>query len=143
MKIFTSLTLARALVILGFVVTLGSVLATIDHLGKDDYLFRGAEALGGGMHAWHHLFREAAHDVGAMVGILVLLFASPRYRNEWMWWGMLVAAVGLYVGYWLGIPFNPGYAAPRGAEPLHAAQAILALAGLLVAKRHFKSPAGA
>jgi hypothetical protein len=139
MKILTSLSTARVLVILGLLVTLVSVAATIGHLGKEEFMFRGTGAMGA-THAWHHLFREATHDIGAMIGLLFLMFAGPRYRNTWMWWGMMFAAIGLYAGYWLGLPINPGYGAPM-ADAAHIPQAVLVIAGLLVARRHYQSPA--
>jgi len=139
MKFLTSLTTARVLVILGLFLTLGSVTATFGHLGKSEFLFRGPVDAGV-THAWHHMFREAIHDIAAIIGLLFMMFASPRYRNASMWGGMMIAAIGLYAGYWLGIPINPGFAAPPGVEPSHIAQAVFVIAGLLVARRHYQLP---
>ena len=41
-------------------------------------------------HSWHHYFREAFGDFGAMAAILIILFATPRFRNPITWWVMLV-----------------------------------------------------
>lgn len=134
-KIF-SLPTARILVIVGFILGFESLWATIGHIGNEQ--FRLVAAAPFDTHSWHHFFREVGGDIGAMVAILLLLFAAPKYRNPVAWWTMLVLAIGYYAPFWAGTPFMRELAAPNfDAEINHLSQAIPTVIGILVARRFY------
>ena len=116
-------------------------------------LFRSAATFGhigvesmGPPHTWYHFVREVGLDLGVITGMLIILFAAPRYRTPVTWWVALVLMIGYYLPYWAGIPFNPALAPPGGlgggADWNHYIQAAFPLAGLFLGRRHFFGAAG-
>jgi hypothetical protein len=125
----TSLWTARGLVILGFLAGYVPVGSTFGHIGDERY---------SPTHSWHHFFREGFGDLGAMVAILVILFAAPRFRNPLAWWVMLILMLGFYAPFWVGVPFLAELAAPSmSAEIAHLTMAVPSLLGCFLARRHF------
>ena len=129
----TSMTTVRVLALIGFAYGFqSSLMATFNHIGN--------ERMGGG-HTWYHFLREVGLDVGALVGMLIILFAAPRYRTPVTWWVALVLMLGYYLPYWIGIPFMAELSPPGGlgssADWNHYIQAAFPLAGLFLARRHF------
>jgi hypothetical protein len=138
MSFLTDLRVARVLVIIGFLAGWNSLGATVAHIGNEAFLLT-PEAPITPTHAWHHYFRELGAQFGAMAAILLMLFAPPQFRTPVTWWAMLLLMLGFYGPFWAGVPFNRAYGAPNmGAELNHLSMAVPALAGCLLAKRHFK-----
>ena len=138
MKLLWNLWTARVLVIVGFLAGYGSVGATFRHIGNERFLLT-PEAPLAVTHSWHHFFREGFGDLGAMAGVLLILFIAPRYRIQPMWWLMLILMIGFYAPFWVGVPFMAELAAPSmGAEITHLTMAVPALAGCFLAKRHYR-----
>ncbi len=128
---------ARVLIIAGFLLGWNSLSATVGHLSNDLFLFVEGSPVGQD-HSWQHFLRELGGDFGAMIAILVLIFAAPVYRTRVTWWVMLILMIGFYAPFWIGIPFDPAYAAPNmSAEINHLMMAIPALIGCFLARRHF------
>ena len=137
MNWITNIWTARVLVIAGFLLGWGSIGATIGHVGNDLFLLVASSPVGQ-THSWHHYFRELGGDFGAMLAILIILFAQPRQRSSMAWWVMLVLMVGFYAPFWVGIPFNPELGAPNTAADInHLMMAIPTLLGCFLAKKHF------
>jgi hypothetical protein len=137
MKLLWNLWTARGLVIIGFLAGYVPVGATFRHIGNDQFLLT-PEAYLDVTHSWHHFLREGFGDLGAMVAILAILFAAPRYRNPAMWWVMLILMIGFYAPFWVGVPFMAELAAPNmAAEIAHLSMAVPSLLGCFLAKRHF------
>ena len=115
--------------------------ATVRHLGNDLFLLVEISP-NGQAHSWHHFLRELGGDFGAMAAILIILFAAPRFRSSLNWWIMLVLMIGFYAPFWVGVPFMAELGAPSlSAEINHLLMAGPALAGCLLAKRHFRTAA--
>ena len=132
---FTNFWTARALVILGFLLGWGSLSATARHIASDQHLL----VAGIQTHSWHHFFRELGGDFGAMIAILVILFAGQSVRTPTTWWVVLILMIGFYGPFWIGTPFLAELAAPSwNAEVTHLRMAIPALLGCFLAKRHFR-----
>ena len=137
-RVLTSFWTARVLVILGFLLGWNSLSATAGHIGNPQTLLVG----GLETHSWHHFFRELGGDFGAMIAILVILFAAQNVRTPVSWWAVLILMIGFYAPFWIGTPFMPELGAPNsGAELNHLMMAIPALLGCLLAKRHFRGDA--
>ena len=136
MKSFlTNFWTARVLIIVGFLLGWGSLSATARHIGSERHLL----VAGIQSHSWHHFFRELGGDFGAMLAIMVILFAVQRVRTPMSWWVMLILMIGFYAPFWVGTPFLPELGAPsRGAEVNHLMMAIPALLGCFLSKRHFR-----
>jgi hypothetical protein len=118
------LNIGRTLILVGFLVGWESFYQTFNHIG--DPLFTLPEAFGGGTkHAWYHALRELMGDVATVTAT---------------WWLCLIAMLGYYSPFWIGMPFNSALAAPTwGAEIRHIIQAALPLAGLFVSRNSFFS----
>jgi hypothetical protein len=139
-NILTNIWAGRVLVIAGFLLGYNSLNATVTHVGNDAFLLVG----GTQTHSWHHFVRELGGDFGAMVAILVILFAAQRFRTSAAWWVMLILMVGFYAPFWVGTPFMPELGAPNmAAEINHLMMAIPALLGCFLSKRHFSDSASA
>ena len=133
----SKLTIARILIIIGFVIGLESLYATFTHIGDQSYLLL-PEFENGQTHAWYHALREALGDVGAIVAVLFVFFTNSRYRNETSWWLCLIIMVGYYSPFWAGMPFNSELAAPTlESEIRHITQAVLPLSGLFIVRKEF------
>jgi hypothetical protein len=131
----TSLWSARILIILGFLAGYVPVGSTFGHIGDATY---------SPTHSWHHFFREGFGDLGAMVAILVIVFAAPQYRTPVAWWVMLILMIGFYAPFWVGTPFMAELAAPSmAAEIAHLRMAVPSVLGCFLAYRHFRAPAHA
>lgn len=132
------LSVARTLLVLGFLVGLFSLLPTFGHIGDPAYL--ATAGFGGGQHhTWYHALREGMGDVAKLVAILFIFFGAARYRNRGSWWVCLILMSGYYLPFWAGMPFVPELRAPSlGAELNHIGQAVLALAALFWARPVFK-----
>ena len=142
LKYLTNLWLVRALVILGFILGMRSVGYTIGHIG-DELMLLTPDSRLAQTHSWHHYFREVFGDFGAMAAILIILFATPRFRNPITWWVMLVLMLGFYAPFWVGTPFMAELAAPSmGAEILHLQMAVPPLLACFLARRHFFGTTG-
>ena len=127
----------RLLIIAGFVAGYRSIGATIGHLGNDAFLLV-ASSPGGPTHSWHHFLRELGGDFGAMIAILLIMFAVPKNRTPLLWWVMLVLMIGFYAPFWVGLPFDPAYGAPNlNAEINHLLMAVPALIGCFLLRPHF------
>lgn len=94
------------------------------------------------VHAHHHLLAHIASGVGLAVVSLLLVFRPLRRRERWAWWGLAVAGVAIYGGYWLGNALvglgEPGL----GPNASQAAQTALYLAGLALAWRELGDRGG-
>ena len=124
--------------ILGFLLGWNSLSATAGHIGNPQTLLVG----GLETHSWHHFFRELGGDFGAMIAILVILFAAQSVRTPVSWWVVLILMIGFYAPFWVGTPFMQELGAPSmGAEVNHLMMAIPALLGCFLAKRHFRGDA--
>ena len=125
--------LARSLVIAGFTIGLTSLSPTLSHIGDPDFLQVGGEILD---HSYYHFFREAGGDIAAMAAILFFLFARKDNRNTTGWAMSLIVALGYYLPYWVGMPFNSALAAPHWqAELSHVLQAVFVITGVIVARK--------
>ena len=133
MKLLSHLWTARGLVIFGFLAAAVPVGATFVHVGDE-----ASRMFDGSTHSWHHFFREGFGDLGAIAAILVILFAAPRFCSPTMWRVMLILMFGLYAPFWIGVPFMAELAAPNMiAEVAHLLTAAPAVAGCVLARRHF------
>ena len=133
----TNIWVGRVLIIAGFLAGYNSIGATVRHLGNEAYLLV-AESPTGQTHSWHHFLRELGGDFGAMIAILVIVFAAPKYRTPVAWWVMLILMVGFYAPFWIGTPFDPAYGAPNmSAEINHLIMAIPPLIGCFAIRSHF------
>jgi hypothetical protein len=136
-----NLNLARLLVVVGFLAGWNSLGATVAHIGNDAFLLTPQAPITP-THAWHHYWRELGAQFGTMSAILLMLFAPARFRTPVAWWAMLLLMIGFYGPFWAGLPFDRAYGAPNiGAEINHLSMAIPALAGCLLARRHFAGTA--
>lgn len=135
--------LARLLLVAGFLTGLGSLMATFGHIG--DPLYRvSAEFDGGRAHSWYHALREGCADLSTLAVLLLVFFAGPRWRSPESWWLCLILLLGYYLPFWAGMPFVAELRAPSWrAELNHVAQALLALAGLWLARPAFRAGRGA
>ncbi len=123
--------LARILVTLGLAVGLTSFSQTVSHIGDPDFLQVGGDVVD---HSYYHFFREAGGDVAAMAVMLLFLHGPKRFRTREAWLMSLVVALGYYLPYWVGMPFNDALRAPNTtAEIAHVLQASLVLVGLMLA----------
>ena len=134
-----SMTTVRVLALVGFAYGFqSSLMATFNHIGNPAM---------GPPHTWYHFVREVGLDIGALAGLLIILFAAPKFRTPVTWWVALVLMVGYYAPYWIGIPFMAELAPPGGllgrADWNHIIQAFLPLLGLFLARPHFFGAAGA
>ena len=137
MEYITRMNICRALMVFGFVVGLRSVLLTWGHIGSDLFVLT-ADAPLAVTHTWHHFFREVFGDFGAMIGVLILLWAPPGLRRPAAWWVMLVLLMGFYAPFWVGVPFMAELAAPSmNAEVQHLVMAIPPLVALFVVRREY------
>lgn len=137
----TRLSIARILVIVGLAIGLESLAATFSHIG-DPLFTNSPEMFGGSTHAWYHALREGVGDVATIVLLLIVFFAPSRFRTPATWWLALVAMIGYYAPFWVGMPFNPALAAPNmEAELRHIAQAAGPMIGLLIARKDFYASA--
>lgn len=135
------LNIARILVVLGLAVGLGSLSATFSHIG-DPLFTNSPEMFGGSTHAWYHALREAVGDVATIVLLLVVFFGSSTFRTKGTWWLALIAMIGYYAPFWVGMPFNSALAAPDlESELRHIAQAAAPLIGLFLARKDFMGDA--
>ena len=133
----TRMNVARALTILGFVIGLRSVYFTWSHIGSDLFLMTPESPLAT-THSWHHFFREIFGDFGAMIGVLILLWAPERLRAPTLWWVMLVLLLGFYAPFWAGTPFMAALAAPTlGAEIQHLLMAAPPLVAVFIVRKEY------
>lgn len=138
MEWLNRLQVGRGLIILGFLAGYNSIGATVGHLGSDVFLLV-ADSPNGPTHSWHHFLRELGGDFGAMVAILVIIFASARDRTMNAWWVMLILMIGFYAPFWVGTPFDPAYGAPSlAAEINHLIMAVPPVIGCFVLRREFR-----
>ena len=134
-----SIWFARLLIVAGFAAGYRSIGATIRHLGNDAFLLV-AETPNGQTHSWHHFLRELGGDFGAMIAILLIIFAKAKHRSRLIWWVMLVLMLGFYLPFWIGVPFDPAYGAPSiQAEINHLVMAIPPLIGCFLLRPHFRT----
>lgn len=139
----TRINIARALTIIGFAIGLRSVYFTWDHIGNAGFLLTPDSRLAV-THSWHHYFREVFGDVGAMVGVLLILWAPARLRGPLLWWVMLVLLLGFYAPFWVGTPFMAELAAPTmGAEIQHVFMALPPMIAAFLCRKSFFQPAQA
>ena len=137
MEYINRMNIGRALVIIGFVVGLRSVMFTCGHIGSDLFLLTPETPLARS-HSWHHFFREVFGDFGAMIGVLILLWVPIQLRAPVIWWTMLVLLLGFYAPFWVGTPFMAELAAPSlNAEIQHLVMAVPPLVGLFVVRREY------
>ena len=137
MEYITRMNVGRALTVFGFVVGLRSVLFTWGHVGSDLFVLTPDSPLAV-THSWHHFFREVFGDFGAMIGVLILLWAPPALRRPATWGVMLILLLGFYAPFWVGVPFMAELAAPSlNAEIQHLVMAIPPLVGLFVVRREY------
>jgi len=128
----SQLTIARVLVIVGFIIGLTSFYQTVSHIGDPEFLLVGGDAID---HGYYHFFREAGGDIAAMAVVLLFLFCAPDNRTPITWTMAMIIALGYYAPYWVGMPFNDALAAPHmRAELAHILQAALVISGLFVAR---------
>ena len=78
------LVVARASLVLGLLVGLGSWWETVTHLGNSAYVLP-ATFPEGSTHAWYHAFREACGDVAHMAIFLAVFFGPSRLRTSDIW----------------------------------------------------------
>jgi len=134
------LNIARSLVLLGFLIGLGSLWSTFAHVGDPAYLLAPGFD-GGAAHAWYHALREGLGDVAKIAVILFIFFGKPNYRNASSWWVCCILMLGYYLPFWAGMPFLAELRAPGlGAELNHVGQAAFALVGLFWARPLFFLP---
>jgi hypothetical protein len=132
----TSLTMARILLIVGFLLGLISLSQTVGHINDPNYLVPTAPT--GATHAWYHFLREAGGDVATMVTALLILFAPLNQRNSTLWWVLIILLLGYYAPFWVGIPVNVALSAPSiEAEIVHLLMATFSFSGAFLARRHF------
>ncbi len=137
MEYITRMNIGRALTVFGFVVGLRSVLLTWGHIGSDLFVLTPDAPLAV-THAWHHYFREVFGDFGVMIGVLILLWVSPKFRRPATWWVMLVLLLAFYAPFWVGVPFMAELAAPSlNAEIQHLVMAIPPLVAVFVVRREY------
>ncbi len=137
MKNINRMNIGRALTILGFGLGLGSVGATWTHIGDEMYLLT-SESPVDVTHSWYHFFREVFGDLGAMIGVCILLWAPAKLRAPLTWWTMLVLLAGFYAPFWVGAPFMQALAAPDWiAELQHVVMAVPPLVGLFLVRREY------
>jgi len=137
----TRMNIARALTIFGFVFGLRSVYFTWSHIGSDLFLMTPESPLATS-HSWHHFFREVFGDFGAMIGVLMLLWAPERLRAPVLWWVMLVLLLGFYAPFWVGVPFMAELGAPSlNAEIQHLIMALPPLVAVFLVRREYYPPA--
>lgn len=87
------------------------------------------------VHAQHHLIHQIVMFVGIAVIGLMLVYGPLARRERWSWWALVIAAVAIHGGFWLGHPIV-GMGEP--ATMPNVAQGILSalfVAGLFVARR--------
>ena len=131
------LNIARALILIGLLVGLESLMQTFMHVGDPLFLI-SANHPGGQEHAWYHALREAVGDIATITITLTVFFGKPWFRNPATWYITLIALIGYYAPFWVGIPFNPALAAPTmEAEIRHIIQAAVPLSALFLAKKDF------
>ena len=136
----TRMNIARALTVFGFAVGLRSVYITWAHIGSDLFLLTPQAPLAV-THSWHHFLREVFGDFGAMIGVLMLLWAPQRLRSPLVWWTMLVLLLAFYAPFWIGTPFMIELAAPNmDAEIQHLIMAVPPLLGVFLVKREYFPP---
>jgi hypothetical protein len=139
MNLIHNLWTARILVIIGFLAGWTSLGATFGHLGNEIFLLT-PDAPVTPTHSWHHFLRELGGDFGAMLAILVIIFAAPKQRTTLTWLVMLILMLGFYAPFWIGTPFDPAYGAPSiGAEINHLIMAIPPLIGCFLLRPHFRN----
>ena len=133
----TKLNIARALLVVGLAIGLGSLGATFNHIGDPE--FTVAETFfGGSTHAWYLALREGVGDVATIVVLLLVFFGSASFRSKATWWICLLLMLGYYLPFWVGMPFNSALAAPNlSAELNHIIQALLPLTALFIARKEF------
>ena len=137
MEYINRMNIGRALVIIGFVVGLRSVMFTWGHISSDLFLLTPESPLAQS-HSWHHFFREVFGDFGAMIGVLILLCVPIQLRAPVLCWTMLVLLLGFYAPFWAGTPFIAELAAPSlNAEIQHLVMAAPPLVGLFVVRREY------
>jgi hypothetical protein len=76
------------------------------------------------VHAQHHLLDHISSAVGLSLVSLLLVFGPLKRGERWAWWGLAVAGVMLFGGYWfanvtigLGLPS----AIPNASQAIQAA----------------------
>lgn len=136
------LNIGRALVVIGLIIGLESLRMTFVHIG--DPLFTiSTDHPGGTFHSWYHVLREGVGDVGAIVALLMIMFAPANARSPWLWWIGLAIMIGYFSPFWIGMPFIEELRAPNiGAEVRHILQAAMAVIGLIIAKPNYKNTTG-
>ena len=133
----SKLNAARALILIGVLVGVESLIQTFMHIGDPLFLI-SADHPGGPEHAWYHAFREAIGDIATITITLTVFFGKPWFRSPATWYITLIALVGYYAPFWVGIPFNSALAAPTiEAEIRHIIQAAVPLSALFLAKKDF------
>ena len=138
----TRMNVARALTLFGFAIGLRSVYFTWSHIGNDLFLMTPDSPLAV-THSWHHFFREVFGDFGAMIGVLILLWAPEKLRAPTTWWVMLILLLGFYGPFWAGTPFMAELAAPTmGAEIQHLIMALPPLVGVFLVRKEYFPGAG-
>jgi hypothetical protein len=139
MKWIRSIWVGRLLIVAGFLAGYRSIGATIRHLGNDAFVLVD-NSPAGPTHSWHHFLRELGGDFGAMLAILVIIFAAPKHRTSLTWLIMLILMLGFYAPFWIGVPFDPAYGAPSlGAEINHLVMAIPPMLGCFLLRPHFRN----
>lgn len=131
------LNIARVLILIGIVVGLESLWQTFNHIG--DPLFRiSVDHPGGADHAWYHALREFVGDIATITILLVVFFGKSWFRSPATWYLTLIALIGYYAPFWVGMPFNSSLAAPTlEAEIRHIIQAAVPLGALFLARGAF------
>ncbi len=133
----SKLNIARVLILIGIVVGAESLMQTFNHIG--DPLFRiSVDHPGGADHAWYHALREAVGDISTITIMLVVFFGKAWFRNPATWCLTLIALVGYYAPFWVGMPFNSSLAAPTWeAEFRHILQAAVPITAMFIARKDF------
>lgn len=128
--------LPRALLLLGLAVGARSVWETLSFAW--DPAFEAPALAEGRRHPNYHAFREFTLTLGAIGVMLLAMFQPAGRRRPELWAAMLLAALFYYGGWWLPWPLL-GLRTPNAvAEAVHLAAAGLALAAILLARRHFR-----
>ena len=136
------LNVARALMLIGFLIGLRSVGFTWAHIGDELFVLTADSRLAV-THSWHHYFREVFGDVAAMVVILLILFVPEPLRRPAVWWLMLILLFGFYAPFWVGVPFMAELAAPsRAAEIQHVLMALPPMIGVFLCRSYYFQAGG-
>jgi hypothetical protein len=76
------------------------------------------------VHAQHHLLDHITAAIGLSLVSLLLVFGPLRRGERWAWWGLVVAGVLLFGGYWLAnatVGLGLPAAVPNASQAIQAA----------------------